>query len=181
VTEAAARAGAPSGTAGWGALLVGFGNPLRGDDGVARHAVESLPPACIPAGTRVLSCHQLAPELAHDVAGSARVVFVDAQASGVPGRVRVRRVREEAAAPSAFTHHFEPGHLLHLARLLLGAGPREGWIITISGGEFGHGEGLSPRVAAAVPRVHRLLGRLLGGLPTDRRTRPVSPDSRLAR
>lgn len=57
-------------------LVIGIGNPLRGDDGVgwwlARRA-ETL-----KLTPRVLRVQQLTPELAEELAGARRVLFIDA-------------------------------------------------------------------------------------------------------
>ena len=55
--------------------LIACGNPLRGDDGVAHAALRLVPPA---SNRRVLAVRQWTPELAEEIAGADRVVFLDA-------------------------------------------------------------------------------------------------------
>lgn len=63
-------------------LVIGIGNPLRGDDGVGwwlAERAEQLPPAT-PTGSRLLvrAVQQLTPELSEELAGARRVLFIDA-------------------------------------------------------------------------------------------------------
>ena len=83
-----------------GVLVVGYGNSLRGDDGIGWHAARLLTDDPRLAGARVLACHQLVPELAVDVSRAALVVLVDAAADGDPGAVSVRRVQPRRTDPA---------------------------------------------------------------------------------
>ena len=69
-----------------GVLVVGYGNPLCGDDGVGWHAAGLLASDPRLDGVRVVTHHQLAPELATDVSRASLVVLVDASTDGDPGR-----------------------------------------------------------------------------------------------
>lgn len=64
-------------------LIIGYGNTLRGDDGVGVRVAEIIEGKNYP-NTRVISVHQLTPELAEDIAGSDLVIFVDAVFSDRP-------------------------------------------------------------------------------------------------
>ena len=76
-----------------GVLVVGYGNSLRGDDGIGWHAAGLLVTDPRLAGARVLAQHQLVPELAADISQASLVVLVDAAAEGHPGSLSVRPVR----------------------------------------------------------------------------------------
>jgi hydrogenase maturation protease len=76
---------------GAGVLVVGYGNSLRGDDGVGWHAAGRLAADPRLAGARVLARHQLTPELAVDVAQASLVVLVDAVAGAEPREIRRAR------------------------------------------------------------------------------------------
>ena len=64
-----------------GVLVVGYGNPLRSDDGIGWHAADLLATDPRLAGAQVLTHHQLAPELAEDISRASLVVLVSAAAS----------------------------------------------------------------------------------------------------
>jgi hydrogenase maturation protease len=147
------------GAGDWGeVLVVGYGNPLRGDDGIGPHVAGRIAARGFP-GVRVLSLVQLVPELAADLAGARLVVFVDARIGGEEGGVEVVPVAA-SGAPGWAAHAADPGALLALTGAVYGRVPEAVWVL-VSGVDFGPGEGLSPAGArnarAAVDRVEALL------------------------
>src|SRR5262249_51109422 len=76
-------------------LVIGYGNELRGDDGVgpaAARAVAAWAEPCVQA----IATHQLTPELADAIAGAEEVVFVDARIGA--GEVVLHRVTPSSTA-----------------------------------------------------------------------------------
>ena len=73
-----------------GALVIGYGNELRGDDAAGPRVAAAVEQWQIP-DVRVLIRHQLTPELADPIASSGLVIFVDA-ALDAEGGVRVERM-----------------------------------------------------------------------------------------
>lgn len=138
-------------------LIIGYGNTLRGDDGVG--AVIALHLAHAFPEWSVLTPHQLLPELAETLSHADRAVFIDASIEGQSGEV-VCHALEPLDDGSLFTHHVSPAALLAGAETLYAHRPRA-WLVTISGTDFDYGEGLSAAVAQAVPRVCGLVQRLL--------------------
>ena len=132
-----------------GVLIIGYGNPLRGDDGLGWRACEELRRLLPEAEVRVV--HQLTPELAEPVSRARLAVFIDAGADGLPGEVRMERI-EPAGAPTSFTHHVGTSMLLGMARALYGAAPRA-VLYSISGETFDCGDQLSAVVREALPRL----------------------------
>lgn len=132
-------------------LVIGYGNPLRGDDGVGQllacHLAERNPQPDVA----VLPCHQLTPELAEPVSRARVAVFIDVCLSEHPGEMRCRTV-VPAPAGGAFTHNVSPESLLAAARDLYGSEP-VGIVLTIGAQAFGFGEALSPAMQAALPRL----------------------------
>ena len=146
-------------------LVIGFGNPLRGDDGVGLTIAQTLadnpPPDC-----QVIVRHQLTPELADAIANATLVVFVDAAADAAPGVVVIRQIRESAKSPTGLGHASDPPGLLGLARRLYGRAP-ETFLVGVGAGSFALGEGLSDMVTAALPEaiaaVRKLVSQKAGG------------------
>jgi hydrogenase maturation protease len=58
-------------------LVIGYGNSLRGDDGVGPLVAEQVAEWNLP-DVRSLSVHQLTPELASEMALAKTVIFIDA-------------------------------------------------------------------------------------------------------
>lgn len=136
-------------------LVIGIGNPVRGDDAVGCHAAHALEQFYRgDPQVEVMAVHQLTPELADDISQSAFVLFLDAAAGDQPGAIRHHSV---APTPGGrgFSHHFTPASLLAAAESLYGDAPSAA-ILTIVGASFEVGEQLSPLVAARLPEILRL-------------------------
>jgi hydrogenase maturation protease len=74
-------------------LVLGFGNPARGDDGAGPAVIEMLSGGGSPAGVELLVAAQLVPEFCERWATAALVVLVDADARQAPGVITRYRVR----------------------------------------------------------------------------------------
>ncbi len=133
-------------------LVIAYGNPLRCDDGVAWQAAEEIRRK-LPSLAEVVCVHQLAPELAEEISRAGTVIFLDATGDGEPGKVACQIV------------HLVPAQDLALCDQLYEAKPR-GFLISISGQCFDHGDGLSPAAMNALPQsvavVSDLVRRLKG-------------------
>jgi hydrogenase maturation protease len=128
-------------------LIIGYGNPLRGDDAVGYVAAERLDG---------LARHQLTPELMEPISQAAKVIFIDAKAGGEPGTIEVRAL-EPAPAAAPFTHFATPEALLAGARKLYGRCP-PATLITIAGEDFELGHPLSAPVRKALKKLLRNRG-----------------------
>lgn len=130
-------------------LIIGYGNPLRGDDGLGWHAADRLTDILHETKARVIACHQLAPELAEPVSRAGLVIFIDAERLRPAGRLFRRRIRPAAAPPAAFSHHLTPAGLLGWAKAMYGSYP-QAMVFSVSGESFSFGEKLSPAVSAVL-------------------------------
>jgi hydrogenase maturation protease len=127
-------------------LVIGIGNPLRGDDAVGIEAARELR----RRGWQAIEMHQLTPELAEPISQAARVIFIDAGAGLAAGEVRVTNVQE--GEPSAVDHHGTPGGLLRLAREVYGHAP-EAVLIAVGPESLEFGVGLSQSARRGVERA----------------------------
>ena len=137
------------------ALVVGYGNPLRGDDAVGRIVAQALAGT---AGVDVVSCQQLLPELAEKLAAVNLAIFVDAAVDLPAGEVRTEQV--EADALTALGHHANPATILGLAKALYGAAPIA-FLVSIGAGSLEFRQTLSEGVTAAVPKAIAAVRQLL--------------------
>jgi hydrogenase maturation protease len=142
-------------------LVIAYGNPLRCDDGVAWQAAEELKRR-LPASAQVICVHQLTPELAETVSRAQMVIFIDASNNGEPGEVRCRAVSSQPRQ-THLSHHLAPGEVLALCDRLY-AGRPPGFLISVHGERFDHGDGISPVVIQAIPRVVESVHRLVKSL-----------------
>ena len=71
-------------------LVIGYGNPLRGDDGFGSLAASYVKERQIP-GVEVIVSHQLNPEHAALLPESSHAIFLDAAVGDKPGTLRATR------------------------------------------------------------------------------------------
>ena len=132
-----------------GTLIIGYGNPLRGDDAVGYEAAVRL------GG---LAVQQLTPELTDAISQAAQVIFIDAGSTGEPGTIERRTLAPAAGERAAFTHYATPEALLAGAHHLFGRCP-PAVLITIAGSDFGLGQPLSEPVRQALEHLVTLSSR----------------------
>ena len=132
-------------------LVIGYGNPLRGDDGVGCVIAEELAKhICDPESrVQVVACHQLNPELAEPIAETRAVIFIDASVDLQPGEVRVSSVTADRFSPGVFAHSMKPSALLATASELFGQAP-PAKSVGIGVSSFDIGMHLTPKVQRAV-------------------------------
>ena len=131
-------------------LIIGYGNPLRCDDGIGWRAAQALLHEWPEDQVRVEAAHQLLPEMSDWLADANHVFFIDACWNLVPDRIRSRDIHPETPAPSSMTHHFSPEGLLSDAWQFFHHCP-EATLVSVGGASFEHGEDLSRTVAAVFP------------------------------
>ncbi len=167
-------------------LILGYGNPGRGDDALGPLLVEELerrraasvrtahdaaaagetpgdepsfatPAVAAPAVDLVWS-YELAAEHAYDLSQHDLVICVDAARRQAEG-VRLRSVRPSRSVTFS-THTMTPASVLALARELYRAKPHV-YLLTIRGYRWGLREGLSPgaeiNIAAAVKTIEEIV------------------------
>jgi hydrogenase maturation protease len=147
-----------------GVLVVGYGNPLRSDDGVGPAVAARLAADVRMRGVDIRAEHQLTPDLALDASRSSLVVLVDAAEGLAAGVVSVRWLEGAAMGMDPgppLTHHLDPAGLLGLARELWGTAPPL-VVVSVGTATTEIGESLSPLVASAVERAVDAVVGLVG-------------------
>jgi hydrogenase maturation protease len=126
-------------------IVIGYGNELRGDDGIGPFLAAAVAERAWPS-VLALAVHQLTPELAEALAGARLAIFIDACAApeGEPVEVLAIAPGSPSGAPS---HAGDPHVLLGLARHLYGTAPAAWWVM-VAGHRFGLGQELSPQAQA---------------------------------
>lgn len=129
-------------------IILGYGNPDRGDDGVAWHILMRLFSdknildadlfCCdfisLTTNTDVWFNFQLLPEIAEVLSTYQKAIFLDAHTGEIKENVKLSPVEPEFSN-SPFTHHMTPSTLLALTDTITGKHP-ESWLLSIRGHEF---------------------------------------------
>ena len=145
-----------------GLLVLGYGNTLRGDDGVGPKVADAIAALDLPR-IHTLACPLLTPELAEPISRAQTVVFVDA-AVDAPREVQLRHLTP-ADSSQLMAHAANPATMLALARDVFGHAPKA-WLLTIPVENLGIGEELSPLaqrgLETAIARIKELAKLGLG-------------------
>lgn len=113
-------------------LVIGYGNPARGDDGLGPAAIDALEKLDI-AGITLDADYQLTVENAVQVAEHDVVIFIDA---AITGNAPYSFTRLEPKYQDSFSSHsVEPAAVLGLAENLFHA-HSEGYLLGIRGYSF---------------------------------------------
>jgi len=137
-------------------LVIGYGNTLRGDDGLGPRVAEAVAALNLP-GVQTLICPLLTPELAAPISLARTVIFVDA-AVDAPHEVQLRRLTPNDTS-QLMAHAADPRTMLALSRDVFGHVP-QAWWLTIPAVKLDFGDELTPEAqrgfAEAVAKIQTL-------------------------
>jgi len=142
--------------------VIGYGNTLRRDDGVGVRVAEAVEALNLP-GVKVLTRHQLVPELAEPLSRARAAVFVDATVFSGLKELELSEI-EARKGGQILAHAADPRSLLALAGQLFEHCP-QAWSLAIPVEDFGFGDHLSTRaeggVVAAIRQIRKLASQKL--------------------
>jgi len=142
-----------------GRLVIGIGNPSRGDDALGPLAIERLEALNLP-DVELLSDFQLQVEYLLDLEGREEVIFIDATVEPAVEAFSFRAV--EGLRDTSFSSHaLSPQALLAAYAQHHGQPPPPCHVLAIRGHAFELGEGLSAAAAATLEDALGFLVRRL--------------------
>ena len=110
-------------------LIIGYGNTLRGDDGIGYKIAEIIEQWNLDNITS-FAVHQLTPDLAENIAKADTVIFIDA----VPitnintANLEIKTISSNQKNNN-LAHHNNPEQLLSLSQAIYQKSPRAYWIL----------------------------------------------------
>ena len=122
-------------------LVIACGNPLRGDDAIGSTVADIISSWRTP-GVKVLTVHQLVPELIDEIQQVRRVLFIDAAATNADGSAFQSGVVEAKKSRRFFGHCETAASLLALLHELGGRTP-DARLVSISAISFDQGKELT--------------------------------------
>jgi hydrogenase maturation protease len=141
-------------------LIIGFGNPHRGDDGLGYRVAEQFEAMNHDPAVQVVASQELKPEMAEVLSHVDLVIFLDACSKGTPGAMRVCELAPEETPDGLFSHDLTPEILLAAAKILYGRCP-EAMMISVAGENFEISARLSLPVEATLSRVFERVRELI--------------------
>ena len=134
-------------------VVLGFGNPLRGDDGVGWLVAEAAAQRW-PGRLVVRTGQQLVPEWASELTDADVVYFVDASLE--VDEANLEALSTNGQSLPIDSHDLAPAQLLLLTRAVFGRAPRA-FVLHVPAVNFEFSDTLSPAAANGARRAVRLL------------------------
>ena len=141
-------------------LIIGYGNPLRGDDGLGWEVAGRLAASIPDPSVKIITVQQLTPELSEPIYYADMVIFVDASADGTPGEWRCEVVTPASDPAPALGHHFDIAGLLAYTQAIFQSCP-QALVVSASAETFACHEDLSFKVEAVVPDIVRHIRQII--------------------
>jgi hydrogenase maturation protease len=135
-------------------LVIGIGNPSRGDDAIGPLAIERLEALGLP-GTELLTDFQLQVEHALDLLGRREVVFIDAAATGA--EPYAFGPAQPVADASATTHALSPAAVLEAFLRVTDEPLPAAFVLAVRGYAFELGAPLSAAAARNLDAALQML------------------------
>jgi len=157
-------------------IVLGYGNPDRGDDGVAYYLLEKLITFFSQYEKDLVDFHetgfatlnpnidlwynlQLIPEISQELANYRNAIFLDAHTAEIPENILVQEIKP-AYKSSPFTHHLTPASCLELAQKLYQHAP-DTILVSVRGYSFDFSQELSPQTQLLTEQAFNLLVDLI--------------------
>jgi hydrogenase maturation protease len=131
-------------------LILGMGNPLRGDDGLGPAVVGRLAASWKNRDVAMFNVHQLLPEHCELLRDAERVLFIDASVTISAGDVQLTPVSIDGS--TLFTHVLTPASLLALTASLYGRAP-QAWQLQMGAEQFEGGSELGDSLLRKAERL----------------------------
>lgn len=153
--------------------VLGIGNPLAGDDGIGEAIASRLAPA-LPRGARIRLADGDPLAVLEELEAGRRLLVVDAaRFAGPPAAVRfvaLDRPEWRGRTGRWSLHGFDLAEVFRLGRAL-GLTLAESWVMAVRPAAVAEGQGLSPALSRALPRLvdrtRRATLRMLSGLSPE--------------
>ena len=143
-------------------LIIGYGNPMKSDDGLGWHVAQALSEQNTSPDIKVICTQQLTPENSEEASRAELVVFIDAREGGSAGEIHCEAIHldPDGSRSLSHTHDLSPTAILQLANELYGKAP-PAFLLTVSGQDFQDGDSLSEPVSSALPNVIARVRKLI--------------------
>ena len=140
-------------------VLIGYGNPSRGDDAVGPMLLERIAGQIDLTAIELLTDFQLQIEHALDLCSRELVLFIDAAVScrTAYGFEEVRPARDNSYS----SHAMSPSAVLQVYQTVTGQTPPPAFLLSIQGLDFRLGAGLSAQANANLQAAWQFMLKLL--------------------
>ncbi|MBL0062338.1 MAG: hydrogenase maturation protease [bacterium] len=131
-------------------LIIGIGNTLRGDDGIAAEVLRRLEAEHVAADCRAV--HQLTVEMAQLISQYNAVLLIDASVTLPVGHWRCEKIDHHCDGTENFSHDLSPRALLNLSTQLYASHSRA-QVLSVGAERFDLTESISPEILSVLPMI----------------------------
>ena len=148
-------------------IVIGYGNPNKGDDAIGQKVVAQLQALKTP-NLEACAVSQLTPELSSKLARASVAIFVDACKLKNTDTVQVKALdacgtETTGSALPGFGHSCSPCSLLALTQSVYGHFPKAWWV-EVPANDFTIGQPLSNLAEQGVNQALRAIASLIGSV-----------------
>ena len=136
-------------------IVIGIGNPLRGDDALGYVVVNAFNEKYGEGELADVDCfhmQQLGLELLPYFEDCEVLIFVDASVKVDEGVLQMELIEPGSMVDNPVSHFFDPETLLSSTYALYQAHPKT-YLLSVGASDFEIREGLSEKIEASVPKV----------------------------
>ena len=136
-------------------IVIGIGNPLRGDDALGYVVVNAFNEKYGEGELADVDCfhmQQLGLELLPYFEDCEVLIFVDASVKVDVGALQMELIEPGSMVDNPVSHFFDPETLLSSTYALYQAHPKT-YLLSVGASDFEIREGLSEKIEASVPKV----------------------------
>ena len=143
-------------------LILGYGNPLRGDDALGSQVATKLAERFDDEPlVEVKIVHQLTLDLAETLANFSLIILIDAREAEPVGEIFTQTIQPSQELPQPFSHYLDPAELLGVCQILYHATPK--MVLTgINATNFEVGAPISDEVEKSLPILISEITTILG-------------------
>ncbi|HEX4141544.1 MAG TPA: hydrogenase maturation protease [Candidatus Methylacidiphilales bacterium] len=144
-------------------LIIGFGDPLHGDDGVGWQVASLLASSLKDHETDIRIAMQLAPDMVEPVSHAELVIFIDTAHDAHPGEWTCEEIFPGADMRAHSCHEGDALRLMEFSRLIFHSRPRA--VLVSIGAKFFESSNHLMRVTEeVVPKVVRFVREMVAEL-----------------
>lgn len=133
-------------------VVIGIGNPIRGDDALGWAATEALQDIVSGEGIEFLCVQQLTMDLVEMLGQASQAFFIDARAGEAIGKLEITEIDANSSLDTPISHFFDPHTLLSVVQALYGTHP-QARLYTVTSNSFEITEELTPQIRAVIPKL----------------------------
>lgn len=138
-------------------LIIGYGNPLREDDGIGWHLAGWLRETLSDPDIEIIQSHQLFPEYADNLSKVDKALFIDCKHGSNIGQTESRYIDSSSIQSGKATfHHMNIEGILSMAQSLFQHTPKA-CIFSIESDRFAHSDTFSSSMQKQLESIQKTL------------------------